>query len=108
MENFLLYNNFLVWPITGSNPADIHRFRSHTGKLAIVALLMGGTTVLVYYYYIFVIVALHRTKLHALQKNPCQKSVANMRRLAQIFGDSIYGAKKVCIQSNFDSEAFLS
>ena len=66
-------HDFSVCLRTGSNPADIHRFRSHTGKLAIEALLMGGITVLVYYHYIFVIVALHRTKLHALQKKPCQK-----------------------------------
>ena len=35
MENCLLYDvihDFSVWPRTSSNPADIKRFRSHTGK----------------------------------------------------------------------------
>ena len=35
MENSLYYYailNFSVWLRTGSNPANINRFRSHTGK----------------------------------------------------------------------------
>ena len=36
MENYLQYDaihDFLVWLKTNSNPADINRFRSHTGKI---------------------------------------------------------------------------
>ena len=27
-----MIHDFLGWPRTGSNPADINQFRSHTGK----------------------------------------------------------------------------
>ena len=46
MENCLYYyaiNDFLVWLRTGTNPADINRIRSHTGKRK----LIGGINYLI-------------------------------------------------------------
>ena len=45
MKNYLLFDtiqDFLVWLRTGSYPADINRFRSHTGKLYYLFYLDDG------------------------------------------------------------------
>ena len=41
MENCLLYDviyDFSVWLRTGSNPADVDRFQSHTGREGFVTM----------------------------------------------------------------------
>ncbi len=43
IDNFPIFDaihNFSVWQRTGSYPVDINRFRSHTGKLIQVSILM--------------------------------------------------------------------